>query len=283
MVGGKPKLFLMANTSTFECYAAQRDGERRMAMERLLYVAMTRARNTLILARDGFAGKSESNSPETLMAIDFSKLEQWSPCVLVNAGENVSAVDATAEKRANSTAAIGRVLPEIEPAVRKIEVVDGAAVAYGNWWHRTMEYFPWHAPQRHGAYLAAAAANAPDMGRARLETEALLASNWYGTLHCNALQFFAEWPFFGESDDGGPAAAATVDLLILDPGTNSLTVLDWKTDLIGGGAVTQALERHGKQLRRYTSFLKKRGTWQITAAIYFSSVGELAVYDLPAQ
>ncbi|MDR2667722.1 MAG: UvrD-helicase domain-containing protein, partial [Puniceicoccales bacterium] len=280
VIDGQPKLFMKANTPLAEEYEAQCDGERLAATQRLLYVAMTRARETLILARDGLAGKPNGNSPAELMAVDFSKLKPWKAeeckCAKVSAGKQVAAQNITIAAGIHGHR-------RSMAANKKSEVVDDKSVTYGNWWHRTMEYFPWNSRRQHRQYVADALGKAPDFERGERELTALLASAWYGNLHFDSLKFFAEWPFASELESTGELAGSTVDLVIFDSMENRLTVLDWKTDLIGREDIPRAMERHGMQLLRYASFFRKCGNWPVAAAIYFSNLGELIGYDLSPQ
>ncbi|MDR1436376.1 MAG: UvrD-helicase domain-containing protein [Puniceicoccales bacterium] len=276
-VGGEPRLFLRSEGESFVRHLSSVEDDNLRARQRLLYVAMTRARKTLILAKGGSAEKADRNSPEALMAIDFSKLTQWEGMVPAAVGK--VELDPLPPPFAGTPAATIWRGARVRATASGGKVVDGDAVAYGAWWHRAMEHFPWNERGKHGDHLAAAIASAPNAERAQGEIAALLASKWYGSLDFDSLRFFAEWPYADEiGGRSGKFSKSIVDLIIFDRRANSLTVVDWKTDQIAFSAVGAAMERHGEQLRRYGSFFRSLGSWDVSTAIYFSAVGAVVFY-----
>jgi ATP-dependent exoDNAse (exonuclease V) beta subunit len=164
---------------------------RRQEMERLLYVAVTRARHTLVLALDQelFArsdGSAHDNSQLKFLrgatgaasaTILDALTETCAECSTTRAAWNAAAADASpaselqlligAEQVANASRRAAefprkqnpsglepaREEPRVISAVARAGVADNPATLYGSWWHSLFEHFPWR--QSSSAWQAA--------------------------------------------------------------------------------------------------------------------------------
>jgi ATP-dependent exoDNAse (exonuclease V) beta subunit len=273
--GGISKLVLTAQSTAFEEYALTTAEDRFRTAQRLLYVAMTRARRMLIFARGGQVQKISPFSPEALLGIDLASLSPWQ-------GRGQTELPQPGTIRASQVAENGSTYrPDrwiaLQPESRPTESNDGGTRAYGTWWHRTMEYFPWEEPASHSTYLSRMAARSPDPARAARELNLLSCSDWYKNLNFNNLQFLREWPFEEQSSDGSRPIRSIVDLILWNGKT--LEIVDWKTEQLTPEGISYALAAHGPQLVRYCSFFRRRG-FSISAGIYFSSLGQLIPFPL---
>ncbi len=159
---------------------------RRQEMERLLYVAFTRARHTLVLALD-----RPLFSPKTGRAADYSQLKflrgdvgDTNTLRFESLPEKALACAATGARQASPAAATPAALPGLAPldqsAVENARVraarfvrkqnpsgfeplaelppgsgpvaarslMDNPATLYGGWWHALFQHFPWQTPPR---------------------------------------------------------------------------------------------------------------------------------------
>jgi ATP-dependent exoDNAse (exonuclease V) beta subunit len=266
--GGTPKLALVPHSPAFEEYALAMEEDRFRIAQRLLYVAMTRARRTLIFVRGGQVRKPSALSPESLLTIDLASLDPWQ-------GSNGSL---QVEKIANSTTEIELrnrperwLAPPLERVRLPVELSVGGARAYGIWWHRTMEHFPWKNYNRHETYLAKAAALSPNPERAVREAELLLQSKLFKMLNLNTFHFFSEWPFMEKISNSSNFSHFIADLILWDG--NTLEIVDWKTEQIALDDIPSAVAAHSDQLTRYCAFFCRK-KYAVRVKIYFTSLGE---------
>jgi ATP-dependent exoDNAse (exonuclease V) beta subunit len=274
--GGTPKLAMTAQSPAFEEHAPVAAADRFRVAQRLLYVAMTRARRTLILVRGGQAQKPSQFSPEALLGIDLASLSPWQRLEQTELPQSdKNHVDQMIARKPKCRPDSWIATPTKDCPV---EQDGGGGRAYGIWWHRTMEYFPWKEPLTHSAYLERAAARSPDPSRATRELDLLLGSDWYKNLNSSELQFLAEWPFEEQLADRSRLARSVVDLILCNGKT--LKIVDWKTEHLSPEEIPFALAAHGPQLDRYCAFFRRRG-FDVSAGIYFSSWGQLV--SLPSS
>jgi ATP-dependent helicase/nuclease subunit A len=238
-----------------------RDRERWRELARLLYVTVTRARRGLILVgAAGFGGKQrEKPSFGDLWQIDLAGLPRLEAPGVTPAGEGpprARARDQFATGVTTPAAASGGALAALPPRLlphqlahqvdltrtaRHESSVDAPlpttgnaeAIDYGLWWHETMEFLPWTGAEpkiaAHGEKRLAQAVEVGFGPRASAEWGRLRESAVWKELNsprwtrCAELGVFAPLRKEGWID-------GVIDLVLHDPGTNELWIVDWKTN-----------------------------------------------------
>jgi ATP-dependent exoDNAse (exonuclease V) beta subunit len=302
--GQYAKLLLTTNSDAFDEFQSRDANGKLQTLQRLLYVAMTRAKKNIILSYNEkhLAEKVGQLSPQNLMGINFSQLKLWEPCDdIANTSLAKKLVFANAQMPNNNSGSLQEiVLPARWCAVRHSRdnegharyqreeiprtgsdsaIVDECGLRaenarlYGLWWHATMQFFPWS--EERGVqivYVDEAVRHAPNPERARNEMAKLFQSQWFCE-HCGTrVKVLAEWPF--EIFNGKDCARGIIDLLFVDADEGVVEVVDWKTDLLQGLSVSDAMIQHAAQLQHYERFLHQM-LWKVTnLGVYFSCLGE---------
>jgi ATP-dependent exoDNAse (exonuclease V) beta subunit len=289
---GVPRFFSGINSEHFEEFKARQRLNQEQTHARLLYVAMTRTKGTLILTHGHPETTPEANSPAALLDFDLNDLERWTvPGIVTGVQFREDLCFANEEDPADRGEAmagdggekIGAVaLPRRWYAPPPAKVVastvgDEDARRHGVWWHETMEFFPWRRPDDHRAYLFGAARRAPDPQRALEEVDLFLCSEFYENLLSADWDFFPEWSFAVPDEETGEAHKSVVDLLCFNRLQNVLVVVDWKTEVLAPASVSAALTTHRPQLERYVRFF--RATTPLPAGIYFTHLGRFFSMD----
>jgi ATP-dependent exoDNAse (exonuclease V) beta subunit len=160
------------------------------------------------------------------------------------------------------------------------------AIAYGIWWHETLEMWPWSAND--GAtpddYVARALRLAAAQGfeaRAAEELARFRASTAARELGGARWRREAELPFFAPQDESA-WLDGVIDLVLHDAATNDVWVVDWKTNRRRSGENDAALlarlaEEYAPQLRAYGRCARlffPRG--RVRLLVYSSAAGEWA-------
>ena len=289
-----------------------RDRERMRELARLLYVTLTRPRRTLVVPwAAGFGGRQrEKPSFADLWGVDFDTLAPLDSEVLV-----VEADTSDPENQVEDTADLdlrtvqpkrplpARVLPhelvekaDVSRSVRHEAGVDaprpplssGDAIDYGVWWHETMEFLPWEKDveeiAEHGK-RAIEKARALGFGpRAEEEWTRLLGSEPWRVLR------EPRWVRLAELGIFAPLGAdawidGVIDLVLHDPATNEVWVVDWKTNRRAGHETVNALLK--RLVCEYTPQLKAYGTClgtffqdaDLRLLVYSSAAGEWSEVD----
>jgi ATP-dependent exoDNAse (exonuclease V) beta subunit len=244
-----------------------RENERWREVVRLLYVTLTRARESLVLPwgeafggarkdRASFAnlwGGNESGRILSGLEDTLGRRHQEADGES-DANEATGEVKARAEEEwlwrgsGNAAPALPRrrlphqlaIKPDLTRMFRHDSGVDGVAplggeeaIDYGLWWHETLEFFPWDsAPEELKAYAARRLAVAETLGfaeRGRVEWGRWLQSP------VRALLGDARWSRQAEMGVFAPLEAeawvdGVIDLVLHDPVAEEVWVVDWKTN-----------------------------------------------------
>ncbi|HIE10684.1 MAG TPA: hypothetical protein EYP62_03665, partial [Kiritimatiellae bacterium] len=275
---------------------------RRAAMQRLLYVSLTRARHTLVILddRQGFSGSRGAFSFGELLGEEGAQLLERLPSVPqppppaprhpVSRPASPPAPVSRRElesARVASTAIVRRILPSMlarkappeEPEIlRETTEASGpeAARQYGTWWHRLMETMPWAAgrtawQRRFQAMLR----TSPDIARARREWTLFLESPLAVQLADRRLHVETEMPFLHRASEN-TTVEGFVDLVQRNADGSVWLVLDWKTNLVTEREALPLAEIYRPQLRAYADSLQAlTAAREVTAAIYSTCLGRL--------
>lgn len=302
-----PRLKLDRTHKLPELEATLRE-EEAAEQERLLYVAMTRARHTLVLVDDSslFPDTAGSfgaylratvgglNYADWLKVLPFAKgvsYDQETFCRPVSAAESPCALsvaplfvpgvlDLTLTKKkaplypkrmVPSALAHGDNTP-VEVLPERIPSIGAAGgPAYGNAWHKMMETLPWRQSIAHwSAHMQASLVHFPDLARAEHEIELFLNSSLAALLSAPGIQISAEIPFLWQKD-ASVAFEGTIDCIAWDANAQVGWVVDWKTDWRESAQVIAGA--YAPQLQVYRNALESLGWGAFRAVIYSTRWG----------
>lgn len=277
--------------------AAQRTQQ---AEERLLYVAMTRARHQLILVDDAalFNKQDGSFGHQLALTEGAAKAAAWAQVPTVQALGRPECPPAAEvpilqleparpldDFNPEAIPFIRRILPSsladhgkghhherlerdclTEPEYPEISKSSGGGVAYGNWWHGMVENFNWSLPLSDWPEaLRQSLVSCPLPERGSSEIERFLASPLAQTLS-QACWIRTEVPLLWRAD-AQTAYDGSIDLIAELPSSQKL-VLDWKTDRIEVDAQSELLAAYGAQLRAYCRALEAISGCAVTGQLY---------------
>ncbi len=284
-----------------------RERERYRELTRLLYVTLTRPRRTLLIPfADGFGGRQRTSpSFAELWGIRADDLPEFEPVAEKDTAaesgigaERIQRVETQPELAVAALSPLPRRLlphqlahkPDLVRAVRHESGLDAPmplgrgeeAVAYGTWWHETMEFMPWTADDDIvTAYLERALTRAVSEGfaeRGHEELARLRASGVWSELRDARWQRQAELGVLaplspGEWIDG------VIDLVLHDPAAKRVRIVDWKTNRRASGESDDAcLQRlvaeYAPQLSAYgASVAPQFPGCSLELLVYSSAIG----------
>ena len=287
--GHKPRLALDSQHQLGDLPRVEKEIRSR-ELERLLYVAATRARRSLILIDDSkFFSKPAHSLAEKLQILpDGENTKTWldlpgtlkkaheetvpepTAQTVIPPGEKLEA--ACFEKaQALSEKFIQRVLPsslahwEAAPASRdepepllghefpeESLAFDGAA--YGNWWHEMMETTPWREnPRAWKNHFGNYLKKCPHEPRGEKEIERFLSSGLAEKLAQGGWVVQTEIPFLWQADKT-TAYEGIIDLAARETESGQWLIVDWKTDRFEQGdkdCLETLKNRYAKQVGIY--------------------------------
>lgn len=281
------------------------DLKRRQETQRLLYVALTRAKKTLVLVddRDLIARKKANDSFADLLGLmdtkgaaianDFYDQLPTKLCELdrdakasatrIELGLPELKDDAVAKAKQLSAAGPARVLPymlaekqhDLEREERRDEPKsDDAEVArlYGIWWHELMEAMDWKAAKSHDAIAMAHFETCPQRDRGEREWKLLRDAKLMARLVPADAIVHAEMPFlFNRAESEW--MEGVMDLAIFYPAENRWLILDWKTNLIAANNVQSLRPLYAPQLGAYAEALRAITGQRVETGIYSTATG----------
>lgn len=303
---GSPIVYLQSGDIPAESKLS-RQRECRRELVRLLYVALTRPRHTLLLPWGEAMPKTDEQSFAALWGHDLNALPAFAretesvvaPPPPVRTTRNILAPTA-ADAFVSLTAAPLRILPH---QLAKHDAEDGIRAArhessedsptpprpgedpraYGLWWHETVEFIPWLASDAEiDAYALGRLPAADALGageRARQEWALLRASPaWRELRH-------SRWRRLAELSVLAPLAEdewmdGVMDLVLHDAGRAEVWVLDWKTNRRRTGEPAETfLARlatdYAPQLRAYgRSLAAMFPACHVRRLVYATGIGE---------
>lgn len=247
-------------------------------LQRLFYVGMTRAKRTMILSSLQ-AEKIGKLAPSAFLNLDPARLAPpvWSRIL-----------NPQFKGPARNVVAANEAIPSLAPAelqakfafespafIQPSESADGLdkrMSAYGDWWHETLRYFPFHRPDQIAVYGEKTLASCPDRDRGALEMRQFLQSDFFMQL-CHSPKIFTEFPFYFSRS--GKIVHGFIDLLCIDPERRRATIIDWKTEQ---NSWAELLTAHRRQLLHYLDFARNQPhlkAFSIRAGIFSSRLGEV--------
>ncbi len=157
----------------------------------------------------------------------------------------------------------------------------GGGKNYGNWWHETLESYPWTGADAAGrvAYLAARLAAVPSAdgdvtARAEFELARFSGSRFHTELLGAGSVFLAEAPFsFARSADEW--LEGIIDLVVITE-SGDIWIVDWKTDRRRAVETEDELlarlaEKYGPQLAAYAELFERGVSRKVTRRLLYAT------------
>lgn len=299
-VGGEPNVYLKTGHIPPETREA-RERERKRELVRLLYVTLTRARSQLLLPWGNEMAAAPDQSMASLWKHDLCQLSAGGESGGVTADQNRSPVelmDAGQEEcgdsaRAGSMPATGflaeggaeyfrRVLPhqlahavdvprlarqeETEGLDSNASVAAADPIAYGLWWHETMEFLPWEADPRvlqsYGESRLREAGLIGAARRAETEWKQLARSSAWKQIADPKWRRRAELSVLAPTGKGTDWMDGVMDLVLHDELEREVWVVDWKTNRRAHsetetGMLSRLEAEYAPQLNAYATSLRQ--------------------------
>jgi ATP-dependent helicase/nuclease subunit A len=280
--------------------------------QRVLYVAMTRAKRTLVVVDDSALFESKPDAKDKSFAqllgvADGANSEAWKRLP----GE-LSAEATTASEPVEIERGVGEGLPAIT-ASRIGEAVERArqfhvrvlphrlakswtteepetrgdgegelpatterspAVRYGIWWHDQMKSIDWQSDPE-GWTKTFTARAAPEHYRERAEKEWALfrKSELAKLLSERHFVVHAEMPVLWKQNDGS-CVEGFVDLAAFDPESKEWLIVDWKTDVVKPFEAGKLEEEYAGQLQAYVKAVCAISGLSVKGSLYSTSTGK---------
>jgi ATP-dependent exoDNAse (exonuclease V) beta subunit len=281
----------------------------RQQFQRLLYVACTRPKHTLLLIDDEVVFEDAkpvfSYGAAKLLRIDEeparavwralpAEIHPRPPAARATAAapelippypalepEDVAAALVRARdipERITPHALAHRPPPEAEPeaaAERDEPSPDSPAILYGTWWHETMETLPWTRPREAwDAHLGEAIRNSPQPERARREWEILRGSEFARWLAEPGRIIHRELPFLWPVDTR--CIEGVIDLAVFSPAEGRWRVVDWKTNRTDAASL---LAIYRGQVQAYVDAVRALLDAPVEGGLYLTATGELTLLE----
>lgn len=268
-------------------YDTKITNSRKAELERLLYVSITRAKNRLFYVDDKDLFGEKSTSFGTLMQFGFEQenFNTWQDLDTTEIEKNESEKKIQKKEISKIIKLKQKKILDLHPKFpkrktpssliqyaskeEKKETINENALAYGNWWHQTMQNMPWH--QNTKSYIDSSIQNSPCPTLAQEELEKLQNTNLFNQL--TTMKVWTEVPFFARLQED--AYEGVVDLIAYDEPKDSYIVLDWKTDALENP--NELLTHYGKQIEVYRQILATQTQKPVQAFIYHTKTAKLLI------
>jgi ATP-dependent exoDNAse (exonuclease V) beta subunit len=288
-------------------------------MERLLYVALTRAKHTLVLACDHelFAKASgEVHSASQIKWLQAGKGEQ-NESVFESISGGANACSQTAARQTENRQAekidklpiAGKIdievarqnasmfarnlnpsgLPPEEISdtrptdeIMRPAAASGPALRYGVWWHEFVQQLSWNAPPSvWDKIFAAGNESSPNRTRSLREWQMLRE---HLASESDFRRRIAAKIVYQEMPlfwkiDQSKCLEGIVDLALLAPNEEKVFILDWKTNRIAQDQLERLRAQYRPQMAAYWKAVTQLTKARVEAAIYSTSTGQLAIYE----
>src|SRR6266478_1189640 len=284
---------------------------RQQELERLLYVATTRARHTLVLVldqeifsntegklpktaqlrrllcgKDGYSGEFDERA-STTETIEDSETPSSAPETSEAKIEPLTARELKcAVKRASEF--VRKFTPsaldaEVPAEVRTRSRLDNLATLSGRWWHKFFERLDWKGgidsaqklfeKQLPSCPEAKSATKDWDVTRQNLFSDAGIAR----FLASAETQFHREFPFSWRRNDRG-VLEGLIDSLMIDCKAGRCLLLDWKTNSVSLGETESFRSHYRPQLAAYWKAVSEITHFGVEAGLFSTALGRLLLY-----
>jgi len=282
-------------------------------LERLLYVATTRARHTLVVVLDQeIFSNAEGKLPRTaqlrrlILDKDFYSGEfnqhsstidevlESSPIVGDASQKNGSEIEPLTQselKRAAKRASefVRKIIPsaldsEVPAEMRTRSRLDALAILYGRWWHKFFQGLDWKGGIDSAQKLfekelplspdAKAAVKDWNATRRNLFSDATIAR----FLASDETLFRAEFPFSWRRNDRS-VLEGVIDSIMIDRKAGRCLLLDWKTNDVSPSDVEIFRETYRPQLAAYWKAVTEIAGLEVEAGLFSTALGRLLLYS----
>ena len=275
-------------------------------LERLLYVAMTRAKRTLVLADSNvlfkkqsgiiFAGLLGFDNPENnttwqnlpteltidaespIQSVDEKEIEKIEPVTktLLNSALEYSDKfykrELPSKKAKHSSIEEPEYRNELDSMEEDSLQPRELALDYGTWWHKAMESIDWYNKETWDSDFRISLKKSPNPERAKHEWKLFLESDLAKKLSNKNLIIHVEMPvLFKKSDE--LCVEGIIDLAVYDEMKKEWHVVDWKTDKVDNPETLKT--NYSPQIETYVSTLEKITNIGAHGSIYSTTRGEL--------
>lgn len=265
----------------------------RHELQRLIYVTLTRARQTLVLVDDTISEVPAYSMASALNGACLTDLPGTTtlPALPSPKHEKADALPAIDMAQAAVVASEHRLkvsphdLAEEDTAANNLRKESGRLrsehatipLLYGIWWHDTFKGMPWaeglSALQLH---WAAAAAICPDIERAQDEWARFISSGLCGRILKHGAIRMAEASFISQAA-AGHAIEGIMDLAVFHPEDGWL-IVDWKTGI--NDSADNLANSYGQQVRVYRDSVAAFTGERATGVLYGTKSGaEVIIAD----
>jgi ATP-dependent exoDNAse (exonuclease V) beta subunit len=282
-------------------------------LERLLYVATTRARHTLVVVLDQeIFSNSEGKLPKTaqlrrlIQDKDFysgefdrhsSTIDELlEPSAIVaqasqKNGAEIEPLGSGELKRAAKRAAefVRKITPsaldsEVPEEVRTRSRLDTLATLYGRWWHKFFQRLDWkggiHSAQK---LFEKELAVSPDAKAALKDWNAtrrnLFSDATIGRfLASDETLFRAEFPFSWCRNDR-TVLEGLIDSIMINRKADRCLLLDWKTNDISSSDIEIFRKTYRPQLAAYWKAVTEITGFEVEAGLFSTALGRLLLYS----
>jgi ATP-dependent helicase/nuclease subunit A len=280
-------------------------------LERLLYVATTRARRTLVVVldqeifstperglpktaqlrrllrgKDGYSGEFDglTNMIDNLEKSEITVLESEkseAKIDIVPSGELKRAVKRASEfvRKFTPSALDAESAAEIETRRRPHNL----ATLYGRWWHKFFEGLDWRGGRgAANAQFEKQLPSCPDEKSARKDWNAT-RQNLFGDENIESFlaskhtQFHRELPFSWRRNDRS-VVEGFIDALIIDRDAGRALLLDWKTNDVRPADLESFRAHYRPQLTAYWKAVSDTTRLEVEAGLFSTALGRLLLY-----
>jgi ATP-dependent exoDNAse (exonuclease V) beta subunit len=282
-------------------------------LERLLYVATTRARHTLVIVLDQeIFSSSDGKLPKTaqlrrlVLDKDFyagefdqhsstiDEVPQPSPIAEETAHKTAAKIELLSPaqlKRASKRASefVQKITPsaldsEVPADIRTRSRFDTLAILYGRWWHKFFQCLDWKGGIDSAQKLferqlptspdAKAAVKDWNATRRNLFSDESIAS----FLASDETLFHAEFPFSWRWNDR-TVLEGLIDAVMIDRQASKFLLLDWKTNAISPGDIETLRQAYRPQLAAYWKAVVEITGLKVQAGLFSTALGRLLPYS----
>jgi ATP-dependent helicase/nuclease subunit A len=286
---------------------------RQQELERLLYVATTRARRALVVVLDQeIFSNNDGKMPKTAQlrrlireadsySGEFDGLSATIDGVSDTSAAIAPETDKTLSKIESLTAPeFKRALKRADDFMRKLtpstldpEVSsefqmrmrpDNLATLYGRWWHAFFERIDWKRGLDSAQQLfEQELPTSPDPKSASKDWNAT-RENLFGDKNIarfvagSATQFHREFPFSWRRNDRS-VLEGFIDTLMIDPETNECLLIDWKTNKLSKSETKGFRARYQAQLAAYWKVVSEITRLEVKVGLFSTALGQLLLYS----
>jgi ATP-dependent helicase/nuclease subunit A len=282
-------------------------------LERLLYVATTRARHALVVVLDQeIFSNSEGRLPKTAQlrrlirdkdsysgefdqhSSTIDKVLEPSPTVGYPSQKNGAEIESLTSrelKRAAKRASefVRKITPsaldsEVPAEVRTRSRLDNLATLYGRWWHKFFERLDWKSGIDSAQKLfekelpispgAKAAVKDWNSTRRNLFNDASIAR----FLASDETLFHAEFPFSWRRNDRS-VLEGLIDSIMINRKAGRCLLLDWKTNDVSSSDAEIFRARYRPQLAAYWKAVGEITCLEVEAGLFSTALGRLLLYS----